>query len=165
MDSIPCEMSKLETNLARRAEQYFSENMRVIKAHHNDCNKKIIVEEGGIPPLLKLLKEASSPESQIVAAIALFNLGNNQERARLISDELGVSIIVQAFGRKSPIRVRIAIAKLIGRMSEFDPVSQEGFGRENVIQPLVTMLSFETFVDDDKLESVSSVLDKGKPRD
>ncbi|KAI3680486.1 hypothetical protein L6452_35257 [Arctium lappa] len=126
---------------------------------------KIIVEEGGIPPLSKLLKEASSPESQIAAAIALFNLGNNQERARLISDELGVSSIVQAFGRKSPIRVRIAIAKLIGRMSEFDLVSQEGFGRENVIRPLVTMLSFETFVDDDKLESVRSVLDKGKPRD
>ncbi|KAI3673610.1 hypothetical protein L6452_39734 [Arctium lappa] len=137
----------------------------MLKSHHNDCNKKIIVEEGGISPLSKLLKEASSPESQIAAAIALFNLGNNQERARLISDELGVSIIVQAFGRKSPIRVRIAIAKLIGRMSEFDPVSQEGFGRENVIRPLVTMLSFETFVDDDKLESVRSVLDKGKPRD
>ncbi|KAI3720339.1 hypothetical protein L6452_21255 [Arctium lappa] len=133
-------------------------------ARDNDRNKKIIVEEGGIPPLLKLLKEASSPESQIAGAITLFNLGNNQERARLIADELGVSIIVQAFGRESPISVRIAIAKLICRMSEFDPVSREGFGRENVIRPLVMLLSFETFVDDDRLESVRSVLDRRKTR-
>lgn len=130
-------------------------------AHDNDRNKKMIVEEGGIPPLLKLLKEDSSPEAQIAAATTLFNLANDQDRARLITNDLGVSIIVQAFG-KTPIRVQIAIAKLMARMAEFDPISQEGFARENVIRPLVTLLSFETFIDEDKLQSIHSILEINK---
>ncbi|KAI8004888.1 hypothetical protein LOK49_LG08G01895 [Camellia lanceoleosa] len=34
-------------------------------AQDNDRNKKLIAEEGGVPPLLKLLKESSSPDAQI----------------------------------------------------------------------------------------------------
>ncbi|KVH88956.1 Armadillo [Cynara cardunculus var. scolymus] len=140
-------------------------------ANDNDRNKKMIAEEGGIPPLMKLLKEAASPESQIAGATALFNLANDRDRARLIAGDVGVSTIVQEFG-KSPIRVQIAIAKLIARMAENDPLSQEGFARENVIRPLVTLLSFETFVDEDKLhdqyryryqkQSIHSILEINK---
>ncbi|KAI3507390.1 hypothetical protein L1887_22375 [Cichorium endivia] len=60
--------------------------------------------EGGIPPYLKLLKEDTSPEVQITASTTLFNLANNQDRVRLITNELGVPIIIQSF-QKSPIRV------------------------------------------------------------
>ncbi|QHO11439.1 uncharacterized protein DS421_15g498100 [Arachis hypogaea] len=88
-------------------------------ANDNDRNKKIIVEEGGVPPLLKLLKESSSPVAQIAAASALCNLANDLERVRVIVSELGVPIVVQ-----------------------------EDFARENAIRPLVTLLSFDTFVDD-----------------
>ncbi|KAK9997577.1 hypothetical protein SO802_022263 [Lithocarpus litseifolius] len=51
-------------------------------AKDNDRNKKIIVDEGGVPPLLKLLNNCNnnkpnsliSVKAQIAAAIALFNI-------------------------------------------------------------------------------------------
>lgn len=115
-------------------------------AQDNDRNKKIIVEEGGVPPLLKLLKETSSPDAQIAAATALYNLANDQERARIIVGEAGVPIIVQVLG-DSPMKVQIMVANLVAIMAGNDLVSQEDFARQNVIRPLVTLLSFETFVD------------------
>ncbi|KAL8191553.1 hypothetical protein R6Q57_028284 [Mikania cordata] len=75
-----------------------------------------MVEEGGIPPLLKLLKEDSS-EAQIVPTITLLNLANDQDRARLITDELGVSIIVQSL-QKSPIRNQGMDMFFVERMRE-----------------------------------------------
>ncbi|KAF5197855.1 armadillo repeat only, partial [Thalictrum thalictroides] len=48
----------------------------------NDRNKKIIVEEGGVPPLLKLLEEGVSAESQVAASTAFANLATDQERVR-----------------------------------------------------------------------------------
>nr|KAJ0215995.1 hypothetical protein LSAT_V11C300112580 [Lactuca sativa] len=111
-------------------------------AHDSNRNKDIIVEEGGISPLLKLLKEESSPDAQIAGAMALFSLADNQNRARLIFNEHGVPIIVHAF-RNSRIGVQIEIAKLIATMVEHDTFSQEGFARENLIGTLVTLLSFD----------------------
>lgn len=119
-------------------------------AKDNDRNKNIIVEEGGIPPLLKLLKESSSPEAQISAAMALYYLSNDQGRVRAIVNEVGIPIIVQVLG-DSPMKVQTRVASLVGRMAEHDDVAQEDFARENVIRPLVTLLSSETFVGDPKL--------------
>ncbi|XP_057495843.1 uncharacterized protein LOC130780843 [Actinidia eriantha] len=118
-------------------------------AQDNDRNKNIIAEEGGVLPLLKLLNYAYSPDAQIAAATALFNLANNQERVRLIADELGISIMVKVLA-DSPMRVQIRVANLVARMAEYDPVVKEGFGRENVIRPLVMRLSFETYIGDPK---------------
>ncbi|PON99027.1 Coatomer beta subunit [Trema orientale] len=119
-------------------------------AQDNDRNKKIIVEEDGVSPLLKLLKEGSSPEAQIAAAAALCNLANEEERVRTIVNEVGVPLIVQVLG-DSPMRVQTRVASLVARMAEHDPVAQDDFARENVIRPLVTLLSFEAFVEDSKL--------------
>ncbi|XP_027361118.1 uncharacterized protein LOC113869144 isoform X2 [Abrus precatorius] len=116
-------------------------------AQDNDRNKKIIVEEGGVPPLLKLLKEASSPLAQIAAASALCHLANDLERVRVIVNELGVPTVVQVLA-DSPMRVQTLAANLVARMAKHDPVAQEDFARENAIRPLVTLLSFDTFVDD-----------------
>ncbi|KAI6694898.1 hypothetical protein NL676_022608 [Syzygium grande] len=76
------------------------------RSRDNDRNKKIIVEEGGVPPLLRLLKEAAAPEAQIAAAVALFNLANDQERVRVVVSELGVPLIVKVL-RDAPMRVQI----------------------------------------------------------
>ncbi|KAL5552821.1 hypothetical protein UlMin_040222 [Ulmus minor] len=121
-------------------------------AQDNDRNKKMIVEEGGVPPLLKLLKESSSPEAQIAAASALYNLANDEERVRTIVNEVGVPSIVQVLG-DSPMRVQVKVAYLVAKMAEHDHVAQDDFARENVIRPLVTLLAFDTFVDDEKLHS------------
>ncbi|KAK9675540.1 hypothetical protein RND81_11G013700 [Saponaria officinalis] len=126
-------------------------------AQDNDRNKKMIVEEGGVPPLLKLLKESASPEAQIAAAIALHNLANDQERVRVIVDSLGIAIIVQVLS-DSPMNVQIRVSNLVSRMAEFDDVAKEEFARENVIRPLVSLLSFETF--DDVFDSKKGSNDK-----
>ncbi|XP_019164153.1 PREDICTED: uncharacterized protein LOC109160300 [Ipomoea nil] len=134
-------------------------------AKDNDRNKKIIVEEGGISPLLKLLKDNSSPEAQMAAAMALFNLANDEERVRAIIDELGVPIIVQVLG-DSPMRVQIWVANLVARMAEYCSLAQEDFARENVIRPLVTLLSFDILMDDLKLkvgkQSIHSIVQINK---
>lgn len=134
-------------------------------AQDNDRNKKITVEEGGIPPLLKLLKESSSTEAQTAAANALLVLANEQERVRRIVDEMGVPIVVQVLG-DSVMKVQISVAKLVARMAEHDPVAQEDFARENVIRPLVTLLSFETFEEDSRTrfgkQSIHSIVQINK---
>ncbi|GFY88249.1 armadillo repeat only 4 [Actinidia rufa] len=111
-------------------------------AQYNDRNKKIIVEEGGVVPLLKLLNHASSGDAQIAAAIALFHLADNQERVRLIVEELDIQMIIRVLG-KSPMRVQIRVVNLVARMAEHDTVAKEGFGRTNVISLLVTLTRLE----------------------
>ncbi|XP_022962131.1 ARM REPEAT PROTEIN INTERACTING WITH ABF2 isoform X1 [Cucurbita moschata] len=126
-------------------------------AADNERNKNIIVEEGGIPPLLKLLKEGPSPEAQIVAIKALYTLANDPNRVRTIVQEHGIPIIVQTLAN-SPMVVQTQAAGLVARMAMHDPLAQEDFARENVIRPLVTLLSFETFMDEVGRQSIHSIV-------
>ncbi|KAG6757147.1 hypothetical protein POTOM_037449 [Populus tomentosa] len=118
-------------------------------AHDNDRNKQIIVEEGGVPPFLRLLSETTSPDAQIAAATSLYHLSNDEERVRAILDEAGVPIIVKVLA-DSPMSVQTWVARLMARMAERNSIAQDDFARENAIRPLVTLLSFETFMDDQK---------------
>lgn len=118
----------------------------------NDRNKKMIVEEGGIGPLLKLLKEGSSAEAQIAAASALYNIVTDGERVRFVAKPPGVPVIVQVLG-DSPVKVQAPVAKLVARMAELSSEAQEEFARENATRPLVSMLAMDTVLDDPKLQS------------
>ncbi|TMX02920.1 hypothetical protein EJD97_019240 [Solanum chilense] len=118
-------------------------------ANDNDRNKKMIVEENGIPPLLKLLKESSSAEAQIAAATALYNLADDEERVRAIANDLGVQIIVKVLA-ESPMRVQIHVANLVSRMADLDVYAQEEFGRENITRPLVIHLGMDVVLDEPK---------------
>jgi hypothetical protein len=109
-------------------------------ARDNDRNKKMIVEEGGILPLLKLLKEGASAEAQIAAATALSNIASDRERVRLIVDALGISMIVGVLG-DSQTKVQISVANLVARMAALDDYAQDEFMRLNVTRPLVSLLS------------------------
>ncbi|CAI0463516.1 unnamed protein product [Linum tenue] len=135
--------------MAPMAEKIEAANQLASLAKDNDRNKQIIVEEGGVPPFLKLIKEKDSPEAQIAAAVALFYLCNDGDRVRAISAEstAGVQTIVKVLA-DSPMRVQIWVARLVAVMAENDSGAQDYFARENVIRPLVTLLSFETFSDD-----------------
>ncbi|KAM3319156.1 hypothetical protein P3S67_006356 [Capsicum chacoense] len=115
----------------------------------NDRNKKMIVEENGIPPLLKLLKESISAEAQIAAATALYNLADDEERVRAIANDLGVQIIVKVLA-ESPMRVQIHVANLVARMADLDEYAQEEFGRENITRPLVIHLGMDVVLDEPK---------------
>lgn len=118
-------------------------------ARDNDRNKKMIVEENGIPPLLKLLKESSSAEAQIAAATALYNLADDEERVRAIANDLGVQIIVKVLA-EAPMRVQIQVANLVSRMADLDSYAQEEFGRENITRPLVIHLGMDVVLDEPK---------------
>nr|XP_043639823.1 uncharacterized protein LOC122610938 [Erigeron canadensis] len=115
-----------------------------VLARDSERNKTVIVEEGGISPLLKLLHidNSSSSGAQVAGAVALFNLANDRYRARLIFNEHGVIIVVNVF-RNSGILVQIEVAKLIARMAEFDTVCQEAFAREDVVGVVVMLLAFD----------------------
>ncbi|XVE63922.1 hypothetical protein DITRI_Ditri07aG0059700 [Diplodiscus trichospermus] len=109
-------------------------------AKDNDRNKKIIVEEGGVLPLLKLLKEGASTEAQFAAANALYNIAVDEERTRLITDIMGIPVIVGVLG-DAQMEVQIMVANLVARMAEMDSVAREEFVRENVTRRLVSLLS------------------------
>ncbi|GLT97023.1 hypothetical protein SLE2022_146100 [Rubroshorea leprosula] len=114
-------------------------------AEGNERNKRIIIEEGGIPPLLKLLKN-SSPDAQIAAVNSLYVLADNEERVKTIVEQNGVPLIVQLF-RASSLRVRTPVVNLMARMAEKDPKVQEAFHNEQVILPLLKLLSLDIVSD------------------
>ncbi|PHT48263.1 hypothetical protein CQW23_12471 [Capsicum baccatum] len=135
-------------------------------AKDNDRNKKIIVEEGGIFPFLKLLKDkTSTPDAQIAAAVALCYLANDEDRVREIILEMGVPIIVQLLGY-SPTRIQIKLADLVAGMADHSLLAREEFARENVIRPLVTLLSYDIPIDEPKLgngkQSIHSIVQINK---
>lgn len=114
----------------------------------NNRNKKIIIEEGGVPPLLSLLRDGPSVDAQIAAAAALSNLASDPDHVALIIKELAVPIIVHVLS-DSPMRLQTRVASLISRMAYHLPViAQEEFARENAVRPLVSLLSFEVPLDE-----------------
>ncbi|KAJ0252918.1 Armadillo repeat only 4 [Hirschfeldia incana] len=131
-------------------------------AGDNDRNKKIIVDEGGVPPLLKLLKDGSSPEGQVSAANVLTLLACDEDKVRCIFNELGVPVIVQVLG-DSLVRVQSKVATLVARMAEHDPIAQEEFARQSVIKPLVTLLSLDDDLEPSKHSSIHSLVKVYKP--
>ncbi|KAA0055256.1 hypothetical protein IC582_029703 [Cucumis melo] len=126
-------------------------NQLTLHTRGNDRNQKIVMEEGGVPPLLKLLKEYSSPDAQIAAANVLINVASVTDRVESIVNIPGVPIIVQVLN-DSPMRVQIIVAKLVSKMAELSYLAQEEFARENVTKPLVTCLSIDMVLDDPKLQ-------------
>ncbi|GLT25315.1 hypothetical protein SLA2020_004500 [Shorea laevis] len=113
-------------------------------AQVNEGNKRIIEEEGGIPFLVKLLRDTFLPEAQTAAANALYILSDDQERVRAIVTGGGIPAIVHLL-RASPIRVQIQAASLVARLAEKYPQAQEALAEERVVVPLVKLLSFELF--------------------
>ncbi|KAL8519147.1 hypothetical protein ACS0TY_010183 [Phlomoides rotata] len=142
-------------------------NELALLAKDNDRNKQIIVEEGGISPLVKLLKDGSSTEAQIAAAAALSTLANDAERVRAIVDEIEVPSIVIVL-RGSPMKVQIRVANLVAKMAEHCPLALEDFGRV-LIRSLLKLLSFELLMDDPELiygnQSTHSVVQTEKNND
>ncbi|KAI7995943.1 hypothetical protein LOK49_LG11G02649 [Camellia lanceoleosa] len=77
----------------------------------NDYNKKMIVKEGGVVPLLKLLKERVSPNAQMATSTTIFYLVNDQDTVRSIACELAVPLIVKVLA-DSPIKVNVLATKM-----------------------------------------------------
>ncbi|KAK4402445.1 hypothetical protein Sango_0985200 [Sesamum angolense] len=124
-------------------------NELAILAQGNDRNKKIIVEENGIPPLLKMLKESGNLDAQNAAASALCNLADDPGRVRMIMDASGVQVVARALP-EAPMRVQVTLVNLVARMVEMDADVKEEFGKENVTRPLVALLGMDVDLEEFK---------------
>ncbi|KAH6829262.1 hypothetical protein C2S53_011355 [Perilla frutescens var. hirtella] len=116
---------------------------------NNERTKNVIVEEIGIPPLLKMLSEGRNADAQSAAATALCYLGDDQYRMKVIRDEHGVEAVVAAMAKGPPMRVQLVLVDLVLKMLEMDVASvQEEFGAENVTRLLVALLGVDVDLDE-----------------
>ncbi|KAJ0989004.1 hypothetical protein J5N97_007360 [Dioscorea zingiberensis] len=118
----------------------------------NDRNKKIIIEEEGVPPLITLLKDGPSSESQIAASIALENLAVDVESVDALLRNFAVPAVVHVLS-DSPVSLQTRVAHLVSKMASHDQEAQEEFARANAIRPLVSLLSLDVPLDDPKLNT------------
>ncbi|KAL3634435.1 hypothetical protein CASFOL_021489 [Castilleja foliolosa] len=119
--------------------------MLLYLAKDNDRNKQMIVDEGGVLPLLKLLKDNSSPDGQFAASSTLFHLSNSQERVQAIIDGLGIPIVVQTLNNSS-MKVQIGVSNLVVKVAEHCPLEDY---RNRLGE---TTKNFNTTVDTDKAD-------------
>jgi len=78
-------------------------------AKDNERNVKIIIEEGGVPPLLRLLKEGTV-SGQEAAARALGQLARDQERIKAMRQEGSSAVFVHILGNHvASMKVQVGV--------------------------------------------------------
>ncbi|OMO92233.1 Armadillo [Corchorus olitorius] len=107
-------------------------------AEDNDMYKRYIVEERGVPVLLKLLEESNFFDVQIAAINALCIIANVEEIMQIIA------IAIVGLLYNAPIEGKIEAANLVAKLAEENPGMEFDSTKGNVIWPLVTLLSSET---------------------
>ncbi|WOL04834.1 hypothetical protein Cni_G13556 [Canna indica] len=68
-------------------------------------NRWVIVDEGGVPQLLALLKHRDDEASQSAAAAALANLNFDRELISAVTDALAIPAIVQTISKSTSTRL------------------------------------------------------------
>ncbi|KAI3673543.1 hypothetical protein L6452_39666 [Arctium lappa] len=116
-------------------------NLLASLAGESDRNKKMIIEQDGVPPLLKLIKDSGSPESQIAAVNTLYSLAVDREKVAGFVPANAVPAIVKALNDSTDFIVRTNLIDLVSKMAEIDSWVKEEFGRENVIRTIVAFLA------------------------
>lgn len=113
-------------------------------ARDNDRYGTLIVEEGGVPPLLKLAREGRTVESRENAAKAIGLLG----RAQKNFDWTLRAGVCPTFGKilreDGHMKVQAAVAWAISELATNHPKSRDHFLQSNVVQLLVSHLALET---------------------
>ncbi|MQM05319.1 hypothetical protein Taro_038128 [Colocasia esculenta] len=111
-------------------------------ARDNERNGKLIIEEGGVGPLLKLVKEGQV-EGQEHAAEAIGLLGRDPESVdRMLA--AGVCSVFSKVLQESPMKAQARVAWAVSELAGNYPKCQELFAQNNVIRLLVSHLAFET---------------------
>ncbi|XP_054787767.1 uncharacterized protein LOC129293707 [Prosopis cineraria] len=122
-------------------------------AQDNDRYGKLIIEEGGVPPLLKLLKEGHL-EGQQNAARAIGLLGKDPESVEQIVNA-GVCTVFAKILKEGDMRVQSVVAWAISELAYHHPKCQDHFAQNNCIRLLVRHLAFETIQEHSKYAIVS----------
>ncbi|BAF26077.1 uncharacterized protein [Oryza sativa Japonica Group] len=103
---------------------------------------KLIIEEDGVPPLLRLLKEGTD-DGQEAAARALGLLGCDDESIDKLV-QAGVCSVFAAALKDPPMRVQAAVADAIGTLADRSATCQELFAQNNAVRYLVGHLASGT---------------------
>ncbi|KAM0838233.1 hypothetical protein ACQ4PT_061114 [Festuca glaucescens] len=112
-------------------------------ARDNPHFAKLIVEEDGVVPLVRLLKEGSD-DGQEAAATALGLLGRDEASVdRLL--HAGVCAVYAATLKEPPMRVQAAVAEAIASLASHSKICQDLFAQTNsVVRHLVSHLAAGT---------------------
>lgn len=107
-------------------------------ASASDQNGQFILEEGGVPQLLKVLHDGTL-EGKIMAATALGNLAVNQERVRQVAQQGAVPSFVRVL-EQGPIQVQAKVAWALAEMVSRDPETRTELGKADVVKYLVALM-------------------------
>ncbi|TYH26513.1 hypothetical protein ES288_A03G258800v1 [Gossypium darwinii] len=109
---------------------------------HKDEYKYIIVEEGGVDSLMKLLKENCSLVAHIAAANTLCLLANEDSEGTIMKEM--ISTFIKSLSKKSLMRDQMQAADLVASIAERNPeLKQHNLIQEDIIWQLVVLLSSE----------------------
>ncbi|MQM22868.1 hypothetical protein Taro_055926 [Colocasia esculenta] len=111
-------------------------------ARDNDRYGKLIIEEGGVGPLLKLVKEGRE-EGQESAARAIGLLGKDPESVDQMLHS-GVCSVFAKVLKEAPMKVQATVAWAVAELASNSSKCQDLFSQHNVIRLLVSHLAFET---------------------
>ncbi|KAG8644035.1 uncharacterized protein LOC110607515 [Manihot esculenta] len=117
-------------------------------ARDNDRYGKLIIEEGGVPPLLKLAKEGKM-EGQENAARAIGLLGRDPESVEQIVNA-GVCTVFAKILKEGHMKVQAVVAWAVSELAANHPKCQDHFAQNNIIRFLVSHLAFETIQEHSK---------------
>ncbi|CAH1420367.1 unnamed protein product [Lactuca virosa] len=122
-------------------------------ARDNDRYGRLIVEEGGVPPLLKLAKEGRM-EGQESAIRAIGLLGRDAESVEQIVNA-GVCSVFAKILKKGHMKVQISVTWAISELAANHPKCQDHFLQNNTIRLLVSHLAYETIEEHSKYTIVN----------
>ncbi|PIN26476.1 hypothetical protein CDL12_00773 [Handroanthus impetiginosus] len=117
-------------------------------ARDNDRYGKLIIEEGGVAPLLKLAKEGRM-EGQESAARAIGLLGRDPESVEQIVNA-GVGQVFAKILKEGHMKVQVVVAWAISELAAHNRKCQDHFAQNNTIRLLVSHLAFETIQEHSK---------------
>ncbi|KAK1369398.1 Armadillo repeat only 2 [Heracleum sosnowskyi] len=117
-------------------------------ARDNDRYGKLIIEEGGVPPLLKLVKEGKM-EGQENAVRAIGLLGRDPESVEQIVNS-GVCSVFAKILKEGHMKVQVVVAWAVSELAANHPKCQDHFAQNNAIRLLVSHLAFETIQEHSK---------------
>ncbi|MCO5609804.1 hypothetical protein L7F22_064036 [Adiantum nelumboides] len=125
------------------AEREDAANYLGLLASENDRNRKLIIEEGGLKALLKLLKHGSTIRCRLAAANSLGALAADQERTQQIYEQGAIPVFINIL-ESGPMKVQAKVAWAIGKMSSQAPDAHGVHPIKSVVRPLLSLLIFET---------------------
>ncbi|KAL3628683.1 hypothetical protein CASFOL_027729 [Castilleja foliolosa] len=127
--------------------------MLVSLARENDLYRSLIIEEGGVPPLLKLAKEGRM-EGQENAARAIGLLGRDPESVEQIVNAGACQVFAKIL-EEGHMKVQVVVAWAVSELAAHHRKCQDPFAQNNIIGLLVNHLTFETIPEHSKYAIMS----------